>query len=61
MKETDICQACTEHAEKVYIDESATKIGASANAGWGMWSPDNANFKENVALIGRDQGSDRAE
>eukprot|EP00972_Heterocapsa_arctica_P065760 9707544-Heterocapsa_arctica.AAC.1 len=26
-----------------------------------MWSPDNANFKENGALIGRDKGSDRAE
>eukprot|EP00972_Heterocapsa_arctica_P103966 15323145-Heterocapsa_arctica.AAC.1 len=26
-----------------------------------MWSPDNANFKENGALIGRDQGSNRAE
>eukprot|EP00972_Heterocapsa_arctica_P046054 6793959-Heterocapsa_arctica.AAC.1 len=61
MKDTDICQACAEHAKKVYIDGSSTKIGASAYAGWGMWSPDNANFKENGALIGRDQGSDRAE
>eukprot|EP00972_Heterocapsa_arctica_P086199 12706918-Heterocapsa_arctica.AAC.1 len=26
-----------------------------------MWSPDNANVNENGALIGRDQGSDRAE
>eukprot|EP00972_Heterocapsa_arctica_P076787 11325124-Heterocapsa_arctica.AAC.1 len=46
---------------KVYIDGSATKIGASAYAGWGMWSPDNPNFKENDALKGKDQGSDRAE
>eukprot|EP00972_Heterocapsa_arctica_P114977 16445442-Heterocapsa_arctica.AAC.1 len=47
MKETDISQACTEHEKKVYIDGSATKIGATAYAGWGMWSPDNANFKKN--------------
>eukprot|EP00972_Heterocapsa_arctica_P052067 7661558-Heterocapsa_arctica.AAC.1 len=46
MKQSDICQTCTEHAKKVYIDGSATKIGASAYAGWGMWSPDNTNFKE---------------
>eukprot|EP00972_Heterocapsa_arctica_P024725 3646445-Heterocapsa_arctica.AAC.1 len=26
-----------------------------------MWSPDNPNFKENDALKGKDQGSDRAE
>eukprot|EP00972_Heterocapsa_arctica_P111899 16428736-Heterocapsa_arctica.AAC.1 len=61
MKETDISQARTEHAKKVYVDGSATKIGASAYAGWGMWSPDNANFKENGAIIGKDQGSDRAD
>eukprot|EP00972_Heterocapsa_arctica_P110392 16251971-Heterocapsa_arctica.AAC.1 len=61
MKRNDSCQTCTEHAKKVYIDGSATKIGASAYAGWGMWSPDNANLKESGALIGRDQGSDRAE
>eukprot|EP00972_Heterocapsa_arctica_P028176 4144915-Heterocapsa_arctica.AAC.1 len=61
MNGTDISQACAEQAKKVYIDGSATQIGASAYAGWGMWSPDNANLKENGALIGRDQGSDRAE
>eukprot|EP00972_Heterocapsa_arctica_P105600 15558432-Heterocapsa_arctica.AAC.1 len=61
MKEQDLCQPCTENTKKVYIDGSATKIGASAYAGWGMWSPDNPNFKENGALKGRDQGSDRAE
>eukprot|EP00972_Heterocapsa_arctica_P016030 2362871-Heterocapsa_arctica.AAC.1 len=47
MKQQDLCQPCTENAEKVYIDGSATKIGASAYAGWGLWSPDNPNFKEN--------------
>eukprot|EP00972_Heterocapsa_arctica_P005708 843766-Heterocapsa_arctica.AAC.1 len=52
---------CIENNKKVYIDGSATKIGASAYAGWGMWSPDTPNFKDNGALIGRDQGSDRAE
>eukprot|EP00972_Heterocapsa_arctica_P070029 10344510-Heterocapsa_arctica.AAC.1 len=45
----------------MYIDGSATKIGASAYAEWGMWSPDNPKFKDNGALKGRDQGSDRAE
>eukprot|EP00972_Heterocapsa_arctica_P044345 6546739-Heterocapsa_arctica.AAC.1 len=61
MKETDISQPRTEYAKKVYIDGPATNIGASAYAGWGMWSPDNTKFKENGALKGRDQGSDRAE
>eukprot|EP00972_Heterocapsa_arctica_P022104 3252325-Heterocapsa_arctica.AAC.1 len=34
MKEQDVCQPCTEHTNKVYIDGSATTIGASAYAGW---------------------------
>eukprot|EP00972_Heterocapsa_arctica_P075101 11081416-Heterocapsa_arctica.AAC.1 len=51
----------TETAQQVYIDGSATQIEASAYAGWGMWSPDNTNFKEHGALKGKDQGSDRAE
>eukprot|EP00972_Heterocapsa_arctica_P074403 10980391-Heterocapsa_arctica.AAC.1 len=45
----------------MYVDGSATKIGASSYVGWGMWSPDNPKFKENGPLKGRDQGSDRAE
>eukprot|EP00972_Heterocapsa_arctica_P022598 3325777-Heterocapsa_arctica.AAC.1 len=57
----DYCQPCTEHTKKVYIDGSATQIGASAHAGWGMWSPDNPNFNEHGLLKGRDQGSYRAE
>eukprot|EP00972_Heterocapsa_arctica_P071048 10497139-Heterocapsa_arctica.AAC.1 len=61
MKQQDLCQPCTENTNKVYIDGSATKIGASAHAGWGMWSPDNPNFKENGPLKGRDEGADRAE
>eukprot|EP00972_Heterocapsa_arctica_P071745 10597055-Heterocapsa_arctica.AAC.1 len=61
MKEQDLCQPCNEHTKKVYIDGSSTKIGASAYAGWGMWSPDNPNVKDSVPLKGRDQGSDRAE
>eukprot|EP00972_Heterocapsa_arctica_P096572 14248053-Heterocapsa_arctica.AAC.1 len=61
MKAEDTRQDSTEKADKVYIDGSATKIGASAYAGWGMWSPDNSNFKENGPLKGKDQGSDRAE
>eukprot|EP00972_Heterocapsa_arctica_P029681 4371835-Heterocapsa_arctica.AAC.1 len=35
MKSEDISLSCTEKADKVYIDGSATKIGASAYAGWG--------------------------
>eukprot|EP00972_Heterocapsa_arctica_P017458 2579311-Heterocapsa_arctica.AAC.1 len=61
MKAEDICLDCTEKADKAYIDGSATKIGASAYAGWGMWSPEKANFKENGPLKGTYQGSDRAE
>eukprot|EP00972_Heterocapsa_arctica_P087358 12883695-Heterocapsa_arctica.AAC.1 len=61
MKAEDTRHDSTEKAEKAYIDGSATKIGASAYAGWGMWSPDNGNFKENGPLKGKDQGSDRAE
>eukprot|EP00972_Heterocapsa_arctica_P029320 4313173-Heterocapsa_arctica.AAC.1 len=51
MKQHDFCQPCTEHTKKVYVDGSATKTAASAYAGWGMWSPDNPNFKDNGALI----------
>eukprot|EP00972_Heterocapsa_arctica_P109621 16137494-Heterocapsa_arctica.AAC.1 len=61
MEAEDTAHDSTEKAQKVYIDGSATKIGANAYAGWGMWSPDNANFKEHEALKGKDQGSDRAE
>eukprot|EP00972_Heterocapsa_arctica_P079361 11695584-Heterocapsa_arctica.AAC.1 len=61
MKAKDIKLESTEKAEKVYIDGSATKIRASAYAGWGMWSPDNVNFKENGPMKGKHQGSDRAE
>eukprot|EP00972_Heterocapsa_arctica_P033097 4868821-Heterocapsa_arctica.AAC.1 len=61
MKAEDISLNYIEKADKVYIDGSATKFGASAYAGWGMWSPDNANFKTNGPLKGKDQGSDRAE
>eukprot|EP00972_Heterocapsa_arctica_P044153 6517460-Heterocapsa_arctica.AAC.1 len=43
MKADDISLNCIEKADKVYIDGSATKLGASAYAGWGMWSPDTVN------------------
>eukprot|EP00972_Heterocapsa_arctica_P101598 14969900-Heterocapsa_arctica.AAC.1 len=46
MKEQDLSKPCTENNKKVYTDGLATNIGASAYAGWGMWSPDNLNFKE---------------
>eukprot|EP00972_Heterocapsa_arctica_P058447 8622617-Heterocapsa_arctica.AAC.1 len=61
MRAEDKAKDSTGKTQKVYIDGSATKIGASAYAGWGMWSPDNSNFKENDALKGKDQGSDKAE
>eukprot|EP00972_Heterocapsa_arctica_P044948 6633563-Heterocapsa_arctica.AAC.1 len=61
MRAEDTAENGAETAQKVYIDGSATKIRASAYAGWGMWSPDNPNFKENDALKGKDQGSGRAE
>eukprot|EP00972_Heterocapsa_arctica_P009879 1452783-Heterocapsa_arctica.AAC.1 len=61
MRQEDTEVNGAEAAQKVYIDGSATKIGASAYAGWGMWSPDNPNYKDNDALKGKDQGSDRAE
>ena len=61
MRAEDTCLDSMEKADKVYIDGSATKIGASAYAGLGMWSPDNGNFKENGPLKGKGQRSDRAE
>eukprot|EP00972_Heterocapsa_arctica_P039440 5809089-Heterocapsa_arctica.AAC.1 len=30
----DVCHPCTEHTKKVYVDGSATTIGASSYAGW---------------------------
>eukprot|EP00972_Heterocapsa_arctica_P080295 11833618-Heterocapsa_arctica.AAC.1 len=61
MRAADNVAVSNEKAIKNNIDGSATKIGASAYAGWGMWSPDNDSFKENGAIRGSDQGSDRAE
>eukprot|EP00972_Heterocapsa_arctica_P078776 11616444-Heterocapsa_arctica.AAC.1 len=61
MKAEDISLNCAEKADKVYIDGSATKIKASAYAGWGMWSTDNVSFKANGPLKGKDQGPDRAD
>ena len=60
-KAEDISLENTQRANNIYIDGSATKIGASAYAGWGMWSPDNDKFQENGPLKGKGQGSDRAE
>eukprot|EP00972_Heterocapsa_arctica_P013785 2033827-Heterocapsa_arctica.AAC.1 len=67
LKETDFmtavdhCHDIGMETQKVYIDGSATKVGASAYAGWGLWTPGNLNLNENGALTGLDQGSDRAE
>eukprot|EP00972_Heterocapsa_arctica_P029468 4338995-Heterocapsa_arctica.AAC.1 len=46
----DVCQPCSEHTKKVYVDGSATTIGASSYAGWGMWSPDNPNYFKQMDL-----------
>eukprot|EP00972_Heterocapsa_arctica_P011800 1728886-Heterocapsa_arctica.AAC.1 len=50
MKAEDNSLNCTEKAVKVYIDGSATKIGAMQDGEC-----------ENGPLKGKDQGSDRAE
>eukprot|EP00972_Heterocapsa_arctica_P056439 8327006-Heterocapsa_arctica.AAC.1 len=54
------CHPCKGQV-KVYIDGSATKIGASCYAGRGLWTPDNQSFNDNGALKRKEQGSDRAE
>eukprot|EP00972_Heterocapsa_arctica_P077981 11498842-Heterocapsa_arctica.AAC.1 len=61
MKAVDHCHNIVVETQKVYIDGSATYVGASAYAGWGLWTPGNPNFNDNGALKGLDQGSDRAE
>jgi hypothetical protein len=60
MKAKDTCHPCKGLITNVYIG-SATTIGASCDAGWGLWTPDDQSFNEHVALIGKEQGSDRAE
>eukprot|EP00972_Heterocapsa_arctica_P082987 12228669-Heterocapsa_arctica.AAC.1 len=47
--------------KKVYIDGSATKVGASCFAGWGLWTPDDQQSNECGPFLGEKQGSDRAE
>eukprot|EP00972_Heterocapsa_arctica_P002945 433816-Heterocapsa_arctica.AAC.1 len=61
MKAVEVCHPCRGKVNKVYIDESATKVGASCYAGWGLWTPDDHLFHECGPLLGEEQGSDRAE
>eukprot|EP00972_Heterocapsa_arctica_P057139 8431633-Heterocapsa_arctica.AAC.1 len=61
MKATEVCHPCKGVIHKVYIDGSATKVGASRYAGWGVWTPDGPRFNECGPLLGEEQGSDRAE
>eukprot|EP00972_Heterocapsa_arctica_P064742 9553045-Heterocapsa_arctica.AAC.1 len=46
---------------KDYTALPETEYMKTEDIRWGLWSPDNAIFKENGPLIGKDQGSDRAE
>eukprot|EP00972_Heterocapsa_arctica_P043097 6354586-Heterocapsa_arctica.AAC.1 len=52
-----VCHGC----KKVYIDGSSYKIGNSNYSGWGIWSPDDHSFNENVHLKRKNHNSDRAE
>eukprot|EP00972_Heterocapsa_arctica_P057730 8516501-Heterocapsa_arctica.AAC.1 len=61
MKADAACHPCKGNIKKVYIDGSATKVGASCYAGWGLWTPDDRSFNECGPLLGEEQGSDRAE
>eukprot|EP00972_Heterocapsa_arctica_P104001 15327794-Heterocapsa_arctica.AAC.1 len=60
-KATEVCHPCNGIINKVYIDGSATKVGAMCFAGWGLWTPDNPSFNDCGPLLGEEQGSDRAE
>eukprot|EP00972_Heterocapsa_arctica_P105260 15509341-Heterocapsa_arctica.AAC.1 len=57
----ELCHPCRGKVTKVYNDGSATTVGASCYAGWGHWTPDDRLFNECGPLLGKEQGSDRAE
>ncbi len=61
MLDTDLCHECNGTAKTVYIDGSSYKIGNSNYSGWGLWSPDDVNFRDSGPLKGKNQSSDRAE
>eukprot|EP00972_Heterocapsa_arctica_P090060 13288053-Heterocapsa_arctica.AAC.1 len=61
MQEIDLCHECKGTPKVVFIDGSSYKIGNSSYSGWGLWSPDDVNFRENGPLKGKNQTSDRAE
>eukprot|EP00972_Heterocapsa_arctica_P018345 2709560-Heterocapsa_arctica.AAC.1 len=56
MKAMEVCHHCRGKVKKVYIDGSATEVGASCYAGWGLWTPEDFNFIECGPLLGEDQG-----
>eukprot|EP00972_Heterocapsa_arctica_P111055 16350845-Heterocapsa_arctica.AAC.1 len=47
MNDEDRCHFCVGNVKKVYIDGSATKVGASTYAGRGIWTPDEQSFNDN--------------
>eukprot|EP00972_Heterocapsa_arctica_P016118 2375237-Heterocapsa_arctica.AAC.1 len=61
MEEEDIYHPCKGTANKVYVDGSSYKVGASSYSGWGLWSPDEESFIDSRPLKGKQQSSDRAE
>eukprot|EP00972_Heterocapsa_arctica_P102193 15058081-Heterocapsa_arctica.AAC.1 len=61
MNATEVCHPCKGIIKKVYIDGSATKVGASCYSGWGLWTPNDHILNECGPLLGEEQGSDRAE
>eukprot|EP00972_Heterocapsa_arctica_P047443 6996290-Heterocapsa_arctica.AAC.1 len=56
-----MCHECKGTPKSVFIDGSSYKIGNSSYSGWGLWSPDDVNFRENGPLKRKNQSSDRAE
>jgi ribonuclease HI len=61
MLDIDLCHECNGTAKTVFIDGSSYKIGNSNYSGWGLWSPDDVDFRDNGPLKGKNQSSDRAE
>eukprot|EP00972_Heterocapsa_arctica_P027861 4097190-Heterocapsa_arctica.AAC.1 len=55
MKATDSCHPCKGVIKHVDIDGSATNIGASSYAGWGLWTPDDHRFNNHLPFLGEEQ------
>eukprot|EP00972_Heterocapsa_arctica_P085279 12568283-Heterocapsa_arctica.AAC.1 len=61
MMADNMCHECKGTAKKVYIGGSSYNIGNSNYSGWGIWSPYDHSFNDNLPLKGKNQSSDRAE